>query len=307
MFKNCTVRLNGLVIADSNGWYAHQAAVPSLLTHGGDEKGSIMTSILYYKDTTPELFDPTKNLGFKSRQDLASGSKIIDMVGRIPMSIFQQPKYLPTSCAVSVSFTRQAPEFCLDCATTTKSYIYEIVNAELHVRMLTMNPEIVSAHNKEFSKEKAKYPLRETSIRKMEISSGTQTYTSDTIVNGKLPGSVLLGIITQEAYCGRLNKSPLNFQDFNLTSVTLSCNNDPKTTRTIQVDFENKNYLMGYQSLFKALGRRGHGNNISREDYINGNVLFLFDLQSSFGREFHLGMTGQIRVSRFYVSNTRRS
>src|SRR5439155_19626606 len=98
------------------------------------EKESWLTSMLFYKDTTPDVFDANKNSGFKFRKDLAASSKVFDMLGSIPASLFQQEKYLPTSCGVTLEFTRQSPEICLDCATTTKAYSYQILMAELHVK-----------------------------------------------------------------------------------------------------------------------------------------------------------------------------
>ena len=48
--------------------YGHTAGIPVLLTNGRGWKKCELTSILYYKGTTPNEFYPTKNTGFKAQQ-----------------------------------------------------------------------------------------------------------------------------------------------------------------------------------------------------------------------------------------------
>ena len=69
-------------------------------------------------------------------------------------------------------------------------------------------------------------------------------------------------------------------------------------TKTIEVDFEHGMYLNGYNTIFKALGLGQRcGNFITREEYANGNALFLFDMQQNVGREFHVAKNGQLKVN----------
>jgi hypothetical protein len=296
IFRNCSVSVNGTKVSDANGYYPYQAGIPTMLTNGRGEKETELTSILYYKDSKADWFQPDKNDGFKARQYLARESRIFDMVGPIPMPPFQQEKYLPTRCDVTVELTRQDPQFCIDCLDSTKAYKYEIVTAQLYVKMVTMNPKIVAKHEENFRSSKAQYPLRTARVSTNMIPVGTLSY--EGFVNfGKLPTNLVVGLTTQTAMRGLFNKSPFNFQNFGLTKVVLSLDNNPALTQQIEVDFTNRNYLLGYQSLFKATGRRCDGNYIDREEYTRGNVLFLFNLQGSIGAEFHLLQTGRLKVS----------
>jgi hypothetical protein len=218
------------------------------------------------------------------------------MSGRIPMGMFQQGTYLPTSCAFSIELTRQAPELCIDCATITKRYRYVIVAAELHVKMLTMNPSILATHNSEFITKKAQYRLQDERVKTALVPAGEYSFRSE-VINGKLPSAIVLGLASQKSVNGSLDTSPFNFKNFGLTKVTLSFDNRPGLTQTIELDFANNNYLLGFQSLFKARGRRNGGNGISRAEYVQGNVLFMFDLQEAVGSEFHFANSGKIFVS----------
>ena len=119
---------------------------------------------------------------------------------------------------------------------------------------------------------------------------------SQTLMNGKLPTAIVVGMVSGSAMNGALNRDPWNFQNFGLTSITLSSDNDPTMTKTFDVDFKSNTYLLGYQSLFKAVGRRKNGNFISRIEYPTGNTLFLYDLQESIASELHAAKTGQLKV-----------
>jgi len=195
-----------------------------------------------------------------------------------------------------LEFARQAPEICLDCASTAQAYNFQILLAELHVKMHTLNPEIVANHNKQFAKQKAQIPLKECVVRSAQIPSGSTTFMSQTLMNGKLPTAIVVGMVSGSAMNGALNRDPWNFQNFGLTSITLSSDNDPTMTKTFDVDFKSNTYLLGYQSLFKAVGRRKNGNFISRIEYPTGNTLFLYDLQESIASELHAAKTGQLKV-----------
>jgi hypothetical protein len=308
VFKNCIVQVNGSTVSDSNNMHSYIGGIPTLLMNGKGEKASELTSMLFYKDTVPDLFDPIKNEGFKVRQELASASKTFDMLGPIPVPLCQQSRYLPTYCAVTIDFTRQDPAFCLDAPAITsekdgvsvteepKSYKYEFEVAQLYVKMHTIMPDLVEIHNKAFLKKRAQYPIRSTFVRASDVPMGSQIYMSQTMHNGILPSAVVLGMVSSKARAGDFKKDPYNFQNFGLKSVTLTSDNDPTLTRRIEVDFKNNNYLLGYQTLFKALGNRTDGNDISRDEYKQGNALYLFDLQKTSATEFHTQQTGQLKV-----------
>jgi hypothetical protein len=305
MFKNCDVYLNGTLISTHENLYPYQAGLPTLLTNGQGEKDTELSSILFYRDMPPDVFDPTRNAGFRARQELSAASRVFDMLGTIPVDLCQQAKFLPTFCNLTFELGRQNPEFCIDSATSNKQYKYEIVSAEMHVRMHTMNPELIARHNKLFQTEKAQYPLLHLVVRTAIIPTGVYSFTNQSLINGKLPTTVVFGMLSESSFRGTHNKSPWNFQNFGLSSISTTWDNNPAMARQIKVDFTNKCYLLGYQSLFKALARKSAGNYISRSDYASGNTLFLFDVQTTVGSEFHTAQKAELKVSlEFPVATT---
>jgi hypothetical protein len=262
--------------------------------NGRDQKESELTGILNYRDTSPDVFDVTKNEGFKKRVEIAASSKVFDMIGKIRSELFDQERYLPTSCSLRVELRYSNPEVCLDCNDTTKSYDFRVEKAQLYVRMHTVHPEILASHNHMFTKTKAKIPLKVMSANRDMIPIGAQVFNSDALLIGKLPTTVILGMVDAHQ---TWNRDPWNFQNFGLASITLSSDTDPALSRTIDVDFTGKNYLLGYNTLFSVPGLGNLGNNISRDDYASGYALYVFNLQDVFGDELHLIKNGYLRAS----------
>ena len=48
---------------------------------------------------------------------MTAESKVLDILGGLPVHICQPGKFLPLFCNVTFEFSRQSPEFCLNRAT----------------------------------------------------------------------------------------------------------------------------------------------------------------------------------------------
>lgn len=294
MFKTAVVSVNGVRISNPTGYYPYEAGIPALLTNGKGEKESKMSSILFYKDTVADIFDVAKNVGFKKRVEIAASSKVFDMVGRIPVNIFQQGRFIPPGHGVKLEFAFNRPEFCLDSASTTNTYDYRVVRAEFYARMHVLRPSIESHHKKLFQKKTALFPFKDYSVSPIYMSAGTTLFETQLNGPGKLPTTFALGLVSNGAEDGRLNKDPWNFKHYNLKSITLSSPNDPRIFHQVNVDFKKNLYLLGYQTLMRT---GNYGNDLSRDDFSEGNALFVFNLQDTFCDELHHSVNADLKLT----------
>lgn len=296
MWKYCTVSVNGTIVNDVQS-YPYAAALPALLVSSQGQKESELTSILFYKDTTPDTFDIATNTGFKKRVELSKNSRVFDMVGPISTGICQQKRYLPTNCNVRIEFVRQPSEFCLDCASTSKQYKVVLEQAILQVKMHGISQTVLTKHNQLFAKARAQYPFGSTVVRSNQIAMGSKSFVSEAIFVGKVPQTIVLGLVEASAFNGQLNKNYLNFQPHNLESMTVSCDNETLLYRSLEFNFSSNLYMMGFQTLFNATDH-WDGNFISRDDYSNGNCLFLINLlPATIGSAFNPMKSGQLKAS----------
>jgi hypothetical protein len=182
IFNNLKVYLNGKLISDDAGLYHYKSIIPLLLTKGEQEEKSLLSSVLYYRDTTYNNYDTSKNAGFKARVDLASESKEFDMLGPIPSELFSQPRYIVPGCQLQLAFTRNLPEMCLESVTTSKPTVsgvpwtYKLDEAYLVIKSYAVHTEIQKQHRMLFKRnEKAQYPCTTVSARAAQIGTGSSS------------------------------------------------------------------------------------------------------------------------------------
>lgn len=296
MFKNCCVKVYGTTISDSSGWYPYQAWIQNQLFYGAEKKSGELSTELYYKDSSPDEYDPERNPGFKARMTIASESKSFEMVGRLETGLFQQRRYLPTKTPITVSLERNYPEFSLSCATATSPCPYKINvdEAILYIKMQELSPDLLSHHQKLFEQGKASiYPYLQSRIATMTIPTGSMGLIGQTVFSGQLPEIITIGVVTLDAALGALNKNPYNFAPNNLSTITLSVGMEQKK---MKFDFSKNQYLIGYKSLFDIAQDPLTGNGIGRADYINGNVLNVFQMQPSYDGALHLPREGEVKL-----------
>ncbi len=214
MFKNCCVKVHGTTISDSSNKYPYLAWIQNQLFYGTEKKTAELSTELYYKDSSPDDYNPDTNPGFKARMEIASESKPFEMIGRLETGLFQQKRYIPTNTTIEVCLARNDPEFALSCATATSPcpYRINIEEAILYIKMQELSPELLSEHRKLSEKGKMSlFPYAHTRIVTMAIATGSYGLVGQTVFNGKLPEIITVGIVTLEAANGKLNKNPYNF------------------------------------------------------------------------------------------------
>ena len=126
----------------------------------------------------------------------------------------------------------------------------------------------------------AQYPLVRTETRVFHIPSGVSSYTQDNLFGNQLPKRITLGLVNNVAYNGDITKNPFNFEDFKLNKLVLYSDGERTPWSELKVNYKTNHFLQGYFTLFA--GGDGvyadTGNALSREDYLDGNALYCFDL-----------------------------
>ncbi len=190
--------------------------------------------------------------------------------------------------------------FCLHAADTLTDVKINIKKARLTVRKAKVNPQVVLAHNNILEKTTAKYPIRRVDVKTFTLSKGIQSYVQDNISNGNIPTRVVIGFVDSEAYNGKISLNPFNFKHYELSKISLSLDGEEIPSPPKELNFNDKLYMMGYNSIYgfdKFVAYSG--NNISREEYLDGYTLFAFDLTADMcnGSHFNLNRNGNLRLS----------
>ena len=135
LFSQVDVSLNGTLVTPSTNTYPYRAYIETLLSHGAEAKNSQLTSVLWHKDTAGQMdATDTGKAGLQKRQDYNTGSRVIDMMGRLLVDLFFQDRYLLNGVDVKVRMVQSKDRFALMTDGNAPDYKITIVEAALYGR-----------------------------------------------------------------------------------------------------------------------------------------------------------------------------
>ena len=234
------------------------------------------------------LSDELTNKGLKERHNFISGSKSVELMGRLHCDIFMQDRYLTNGVDVHIKLVRKPEAFHL--IGDEDKYLLQILDIALYVRKVKLNPVIPVAHNKALNAGKTlKYPIRRAVVNTFTIPSQTMSATKDNVVMGQLPRRVIIGLVKNAAFNGSIQMNPYNFETFNLNFLALYAGGQQFPAKPLSPNFGENQYMRSFMTLFEGTGmlndNRGH--QITRENYPKGFTLYAFDLTSDMAEGSH--------------------
>jgi len=255
--------------------------ISSLLSSSPDQKAGELQNILYYPGKKVDKFDDKTDVedGYTKRVALAAGSKSFEMLGKLPLNICLQPRYLPPKSDLKITIRRSLPQFCLEASQDTVRdvtgvpYKYVIEDLVLYVPKHKVNDKVISSQRQELSDNgRLTYPIYSNSVRTYVLSKGIQSHNMASFISGNLPQKIYIGLVSNAAFNGKLTKSPFNFQHFKVNSISVNANCSESIYKTIKYDFDNGQFIAGLASLKDAAVDPLLGNGITRENFKNGKI-----------------------------------
>lgn len=285
LFSQVDVFFNQKLVSPPNNLYPYRAYIETLLNYSEEAKKSHLTTCLWYDDT-PGFMDTklekkdgviTQNAGAEQRRQFITGGKTVDLLGYLHSDIFNQDKFLLNGVEVRLRLFRSKNGFCL--VDYVGSLKVHISSASLRVRKVRINPSVSLAIEKALSKGTAKYELTRVDVKSFTLNTATMGQTLDNVFIGQIPNRVIIGFVTNKSFMGNRKANPFNFQHFNLNYLSLSVDGVPVVGKAITPQYPD-NYIEAYHTLFSGTGIHfsNEGNCISRDSYLKGHCLYVFDL-----------------------------
>lgn len=276
MFTQVDVYLNQKCVTPPSNNYNYRAYIENLLNYTDNAKLSHLTAGMWYKDTAGKMAKPD-NSGHITRKNLTANGNHVQMYGNLHCDIFNQNKFMLNGVEMGVKLVKAKNEFHL--MGTTKAHV-EIIDAELYVRKVKINPSILVAHARALSVTTAKYPITRVEIKTFTIGADIQSKSIDNLFLGQMPKRCIIGLVNSKSFNGELKSNPFNFEHFNFNYLSLYLDSVQIPSKPLTPDFKNNQYTRTYYSLFEGSGIyfSDTGNSISLNDYPNGYCLTAFDL-----------------------------
>lgn len=216
------------------------------------------------------------------RKKLISGSKTLDMMGKLHISLLQQSLYMIPNVSILIKLLRSSPALSLMCVGGEESeYSIKITKADLLIRKVRIHPSIVNTHNTLLSEGKTvKYPYNQVETQVFTISPGRQSQKITVYQNRLEPKRMFICLIDHEAKNGSYSLPSFRLEHYQLSSINLIVNGHTVPVKPIQLNFEKDLYMRAYLDFQMTCGKMftNHSNGITYKDYANGCTLFAFDL-----------------------------
>lgn len=315
LFNQVDVSLNDRLISGSVPTYSYRSIIENLLSYGTDAQKTQLSSSLFYKDTShrfengnPLAPSGEANEGLKKRSTFTKKSQLVDMIGPIHSDIFFQDRHILNGVDLKIKLIRSSDSFSLMATGANPDFKVVIKHASVFVRKVKVSPGVMLGHMKALQKGTAKYPLKRNLCKMLSIPQGNLSFTQDHVFLGQLPNRIVLCCVTNDAFNGRYNKNPFNFQHFDLNYLAVHVDGEqiPCTPLKPKFSANGGNYIRAYQTLFSGTNKMYHndGNTITREDYGGGYALYAFDLTPdlSVGDHFSLVKHGNLRLDMHFLN-----
>ena len=316
LFKQVDAYLNGKQVTPAMGTYAYRAYIETLLNYDVSAKKSQLTSALYYKDTAGEMDNtgslPSEktityatggkgaggslttttfklpvpgsgNQGFAKRREFIQSGKLFTLSGPVFVDAFMGDRLLLSMVDLKLILNRSSDQFCLmDKNTNAINAKVKLTDVILKVRKVRVSQAVSVAHELALKQVPAIYPIRRVECKVFVMPGNIPSARKDNIFAGIIPKSFVFALLDADAFNGSYGKNPYNFQNYKVTTVTLTSNGEELPFKQLNLTYSGnkKNFTQAYNTLFSGTGKMNHntGLDISREDYPEGYTIYAFDL-----------------------------
>ena len=271
LFSDCTVSANGLKVSNANGNYAHKSFIETEFSHNKDAKATWLACQGYSYEENPGAFPAAE---VNRRKSLVRQSAECTFYGKVAVDFFTCDRHLLSGVTLRISFRRSIDDFITISDDAAKSYKVKIIEANLYMRKMTLNDDVISAI--ENTSSPASYPYLETITKTFLASTGLEIWKQEDVFSREPIPRLAICFNTNEAFLGSKQLNPFHVRKFNLEQICINRNGFPVADSPMNTTDENRLYFNTMSDL--AYIDNGHG--IKLSEYPS-HFIMVFDLTST--------------------------
>ena len=273
LFSDCTVSANGLKISNANGNYAHKSFIETEFSHNKDAKATWLARQGYSYEENPGAILAAE---VNRRKTLVRQSAECTFYGKVAVDFFTCDRHLLSGVTLRISFRRSIDDFVTISDDAAKSYKVKIIEANLYVRKMTLNDDVVSAIEKILLSSPASYPYLETITKTFLASTGLQNWKQEDVFSREPIRRLAICLNINETFLGSKQLNPFHFRKFSLEQICIYRNGLPVADSPINTTDDKRLYFNTMSDL--AYIDNGHG--IKLSEYPS-HFIMVFDLTST--------------------------
>uniref|UniRef100_A0A914NJN8 Uncharacterized protein n=1 Tax=Meloidogyne incognita TaxID=6306 RepID=A0A914NJN8_MELIC len=283
--NNMRISINGREVFNSNSLMAYKSYLSHELSFSTAAKNSHLNVAGYYGDTGLNL---QAGIGFNSRKARFGTSNTAQFMAKIDADLFNQPLYLINHCEIDIEILPNDSRFVLIAPPTaagipqTNRYRFEVTNCKLYVKKVNIMDGLALDIAKKLDIKPARYAIRKTMMKPLFISQGRYEFNANLFMD-QIPRRIILGLVSNNDYVGAIDRSPFNFQPFNIREISIIANGRSYPQAPYDLDFPNGKFARAFNDMNEAIGFSNslESNGISFEQYAYTHCIFVFNLTNS--------------------------
>ena len=272
LFFGCTVSANGLKISNANGNYAHKSFIETEFSHDKDAKATWLACQGYSYEENPGVIPAAE---VNRRKALVRQTAEYTFYGKVAVDFLTCDRHLLSGVTPQLYFRRSIDDFVTISDDAAKSYKVKIIEANLYVRKMTLNDDVVSAIEKTVLSSPASYPYLETITKTFPASTGLQSWKQEDVFSREPIRRLAICLNANEAFLGSKPLNPFHFRKFNLEQFCIYRNGLLVADSPINTTNDKRLYF----NIMSDLAYTDNGHEIKLSEYPS-NFVMVFDLTS---------------------------
>ena len=210
IFRQIDLSLNQKIVSPDIGVnYPYKAMIDMLLSSPTGMTLSQGQAAYFYKDQ-PDAMESVSymggNIAFITRAQATKDGGTASLEGCLYVdSGVEQIRSILNGVSINIKLFQSSNELRL-MSVGDKKYKTIITEAILKVCHVSLNPNVIVAHNEAIQISPAIYPFWRSEIKSFSVSSGSYTFMTDNIFYGKVPSNIIIGMVSNAAYSGDYKK-----------------------------------------------------------------------------------------------------
>ena len=280
LFQDVFMSIGDKQVEGGQHAYPYNGYLSSLLQFHPSAKKTHMQAWGWNEDE-PEKMNDENNEGFKFRSKASTDAKQWQLYGPLFLNMTRQSRYLLPQTDLTFKLLRSKAAFVIhQLAKPTSEFKIDFVKCTLWVRRVKVNNSVIAGHSSGLEKHNAIYPVQHVDLKTFTITSGTHSTVRDRLYMSHCPKLLVVGLLDHEAFNGKLELNPFNFEHFNLNKIAIYRDGELIPGQSFTPNFSDKQYARTYANTMSSLNlfNTDDSNGLTMEHFENGYNLYVFNL-----------------------------
>ena len=293
LFKQVELYVNGTQVVDlSSPTYPWKAFLETYLSYSSNVKNTSLQSSLFHDDEAhpwPPKFKKADGSDLQERNKLIEKSKQCFFVTPIHIDFFNSERMLPPLIDLKLRFTRANQNFGI-ISPDNAMYKIKLVDLKLEMRKVLADIETRKQFEVQLMRNPAIFPYPMSKIRMHTLSRGITSQNLQNIVSGRLPRTIIIGLLHTESYSGSTKFNPFYFHHFDLNYLCLRINGQNYPSQPFKPNWDTGNFMREYRHTIDSCGiaHDNISNGLTPKLFANSKTIYCFDLSPDVCNGEHL-------------------